>query len=99
MTLEPAELSRINAYWRAANYISVGQLYLYDNPLLREPLKMEHIKPLVLLCHKCNLTSPQHGQRGSLLAIARAMSNRNVEIESGTCRCTRPAAAREVTFG
>ena len=54
---------------------------------------------LILLCHKCNLTSPQHGQRGSLLAIARAMSNRNVEIESGTCRWTRPAAAREVTFG
>jgi len=48
MTLEPTELSRINAYWRAANYVSVGQIYLYDNPLLREPLKMEHIKPLVV---------------------------------------------------
>ena len=39
---------KINAYWRAANYISVGQLYLYDNPLLREPLKLSHIKPKLL---------------------------------------------------
>src|SRR5437763_2381286 len=42
------ELRRINAYWRAANYLSVGQIYLYDNPLLREPLKIEHIKPRLL---------------------------------------------------
>ena len=42
------ELRRINAYWRAANYLSVGQIYLLDNPLLREPLKIEHIKPRLL---------------------------------------------------
>ena len=42
------ELSRMDAYWRAANYLSVGQIYLYDNPLLREPLKQAHIKPLVV---------------------------------------------------
>src|SRR5215468_5892020 len=42
------ELSRINAYWRAANYLSVGQIYLRDNPLLREPLKLEHVKPRLL---------------------------------------------------
>ena len=42
------ELEKINAYWRAANYLSVGQIYLYKNPLLREPLKMEHIKPRLL---------------------------------------------------
>ncbi len=54
---------------------------------------------LVLLCHKFSLTSQQHGQRGSLLVISRAMSNRSVEIESGTCRWTRWAAARDVTFG
>jgi glucose-6-phosphate isomerase len=36
------------AYWRAANYLSVGQIYLYDNPLLKEPLKLEHVKPLVV---------------------------------------------------
>jgi xylulose-5-phosphate/fructose-6-phosphate phosphoketolase len=42
------ELKAINAYWRAANYLSVGQIYLYDNPLLKEPLKLEHIKPRLL---------------------------------------------------
>jgi xylulose-5-phosphate/fructose-6-phosphate phosphoketolase len=41
-------LRKINAYWRAANYVSVGQIYLYANPLLKEPLTMEHIKPLVV---------------------------------------------------
>jgi xylulose-5-phosphate/fructose-6-phosphate phosphoketolase len=41
-------LRRIDAYWRAANYLSVGQIYLYDNPLLREPLRVEHIKPRLL---------------------------------------------------
>jgi len=38
----------MNAYWRAANYLSVGQIYLLDNPLLREPLKIEDIKPRLL---------------------------------------------------
>ncbi|MCZ7648899.1 MAG: phosphoketolase family protein [Planctomycetota bacterium] len=42
------ELSRMDAYWRAANYLSVGQIYLYDNPLLRKPLKAEHVKPRLL---------------------------------------------------
>jgi len=46
--LSPAELERINAYWRAANYLSVGQIYLLDNPLLREPLRPEHVKPRLL---------------------------------------------------
>ena len=46
--LSPDLLKRMDAYWRAANYLSVGQIYLYDNPLLREPLKLEHIKPLVV---------------------------------------------------
>jgi xylulose-5-phosphate/fructose-6-phosphate phosphoketolase len=41
-------LRRINAYWRAANYLAVGQIYLYDNPLLKEPLTIDHIKPLVV---------------------------------------------------
>src|SRR5437588_1274652 len=48
LPLSQEELSRINAYWRAANYLSVGQIYLYANPLLREPLKMEHVKPRLL---------------------------------------------------
>ena len=42
------ELERIHAYWRAANYLSIGQIYLLDNPLLQEPLKLEHIKPRLL---------------------------------------------------
>jgi xylulose-5-phosphate/fructose-6-phosphate phosphoketolase len=42
------ELSSIDAYWRAANYLSVGQIYLLDNPLLRQPLTPEHIKPRLL---------------------------------------------------
>src|SRR5438093_4236195 len=46
--LSPQELSRMNRYWRAANYLSVGQIYLMDNPLLREPLKLEHVKPRLL---------------------------------------------------
>jgi xylulose-5-phosphate/fructose-6-phosphate phosphoketolase len=43
-----AELELLDAYWRAANYLSVGQIYLLDNPLLREPLRPEHVKPRLL---------------------------------------------------
>ncbi len=46
--LSEEELQKIHAYWRAANYLSVGQIYLYDNPLLEEPLRTEHIKPRLL---------------------------------------------------
>ena len=46
--LSPEELRKMNAYWRAANYLSVGQIYLYDNPLLHEPLRIEHVKPRLL---------------------------------------------------
>lgn len=42
------ELDRLDAWWRAANYLSVGQIYLLDNPLLREPLSVEHVKPRLL---------------------------------------------------
>src|ERR1035437_6366848 len=47
-TLSKEMLHKMNAYWRAANYLSVGQIYLYDNPLLKEPLKVSHVKPLVV---------------------------------------------------
>jgi len=47
-TLTGAELAALDAYWRAANYLSVGQIYLLDNPLLREPLVPEHVKPRLL---------------------------------------------------
>ena len=46
--LSSEELRKVHAYWRAANYLSVGQIYLYDNPLLREPLRPKHIKPRLL---------------------------------------------------
>src|SRR5215212_4729578 len=45
---DDGELARLHAYWRAANYLSVGQIYLLDNPLLREPLAPEHVKPRLL---------------------------------------------------
>ena len=48
MPLSESELGLTNAYWRAANYLSVGQIYLLANPLLREPLKPEHVKPRLL---------------------------------------------------
>src|SRR5579885_2538139 len=46
--LTAEELCQMDAYWRASNYLSVGQIYLLDNPLLKEPLKREHIKPRLL---------------------------------------------------
>src|SRR6202050_5732868 len=46
--LSPDLLARMDAYWRAANYLSVGQIYLFENPLLKTPLKLEHVKPRLL---------------------------------------------------
>lgn len=46
--LSAGELRKLDAYWRAANYLSVGQIYLYDNPLLAEPLRLENLKPRLL---------------------------------------------------
>jgi phosphoketolase len=57
--LSPDLLQEMNAYWRAANYLSVGQIYLYDNPMLKKPLKLEHVKPW-LLGHKAYID--KHGQ-------------------------------------
>jgi phosphoketolase len=48
MTLSPELLLKMDAYWRAANYLSVGQIYLYDNPLLKLPLKLLDVKPIVV---------------------------------------------------
>jgi xylulose-5-phosphate/fructose-6-phosphate phosphoketolase len=47
-TITPTELNLLNAYWRAANYLTVGQIYLLDNPLLVKPLTIDHIKPRLL---------------------------------------------------
>ena len=46
--LSAEELRKMHAYWRAANYLAVGQIYLMDNPLLKEPLALKHIKPRLL---------------------------------------------------
>ena len=46
--LSPEMLRKMHAYWRAANYLSVGQIYLYDNPLMKKPLKKQHVKPRLL---------------------------------------------------
>jgi xylulose-5-phosphate/fructose-6-phosphate phosphoketolase len=46
--LAPELLRKIDAYWRAANYLSVGQIYLYDNPLLKQPLRLSDVKPLLV---------------------------------------------------
>jgi xylulose-5-phosphate/fructose-6-phosphate phosphoketolase len=48
MPIKESEVAQIDAYWRAANYLSVGQIYLLANPLLREPLRIEHVKPRLL---------------------------------------------------
>ncbi len=47
-SLSPDMLRKLDAYWRAANYLSVGQIYLYDNPLLKQPLTLAHVKPRLL---------------------------------------------------
>jgi xylulose-5-phosphate/fructose-6-phosphate phosphoketolase len=47
-TLAVSELDALDAWWRAANYLSVGQIYLLGNPLLTEPLRAEHVKPRLL---------------------------------------------------
>ena len=46
--LDDRALAEVDAFWRAANYLAVGQIYLLDNPLLREPLRPEHVKPRLL---------------------------------------------------
>ena len=46
--ISPELLQKMNAYWRAANYLSVGQIYLYNNPLLKQPLKLSDVKPIVV---------------------------------------------------
>jgi xylulose-5-phosphate/fructose-6-phosphate phosphoketolase len=47
-TLSPELLHKMDAYWRAANYLSVGQIYLYDNPLLKRPLTLADVKHMLL---------------------------------------------------
>ena len=48
VSLSSSELDELDAWWRAANYLSIGQIYLLSNPLLTEPLRPEHVKPRLL---------------------------------------------------
>ena len=81
-SVDAKELARIDAWWRAANYLSVGQIYLLDNPLLREPLRAEHVKPRLL------------GHLGTVpgLNLVYAHLNRVIRERIST-RCTSPARA------
>ena len=87
--LSPDLLRKINAYWRAANYVSVGQIYLYDNPLLKEPLKLSHVKPLVVALghdagpelHLCAFEPGHQEIRPGYVLYRRSRSRR-----SGDCR-------------
>src|SRR3989475_12030479 len=74
-TLAPDLLDRMDAYWRAANYLSVGQIYLYDNPLLRRPLALTDVKPR-LLGHWG--TSP--GQNFIYVHLNRLIKEKNASI-------------------
>jgi xylulose-5-phosphate/fructose-6-phosphate phosphoketolase len=67
--LEPEQLRPLNAWWRAANYLSVGQVYLLANPSLREPLKIEHVKPR-LLGHYVHLNRTIMVRDHNVLSIA-----------------------------
>ena len=62
-TLTPELLHKMDAYWRAANYLSVGQIYLYDNPLLKEPLKLSHVNRWL------SATGARHRAKTSFMCI------------------------------
>lgn len=73
--LSPEMLRKMDAYWRAANYLSVAQIYLFDNPLLRKPLELAHVKP-VLLGHWG--TTP--GQNFIYVHLNRIIKERNLNM-------------------
>ena len=75
MRLENGMLQAMDAWWRAANYLSVGQIYLMANPLLREPLTLEHVKPR-LLGHWG--TTP--GLNFIYVHLNRAIVSRNIDV-------------------
>jgi phosphoketolase len=58
--LSAHELDALDRYWRAANYLTVGQIYLQDNPLLREPLRSSHVKPRLLGHSKASAYAREH---------------------------------------
>jgi len=73
-TLTPELVDRIDAYWRAANYLSVGQIYLFDNPLLTRPLALADVKHMLLghwgTTHGQNFGSPDICVGGKMVIIS-----------------------------
>jgi hypothetical protein len=84
--LSPELLKRMDAYWRAANYLSVGQIYIYDNPLLRAPLHLSHVKP-TLLGHLLR----QNGATGAGGTLCQPLSK--------SCSENRPPAPEQIDSG
>src|SRR5271155_723597 len=84
-TLTPELLRKINAYWRAANYVSVGQIYLYDNPLLRRPLQLSGVKPLVVSHWG---TTP--GQNFIYVHLNRVINKYDLDMSTGSQRLHAP---------
>ena len=83
--LDPDALRRLDAWWRAANYLAVGQIYLKDNPLLREPLQAEHVKPR-LLGHFGTVPGPQPRLRAREPADPRPRAERGLRRRPGPRR-------------
>ena len=82
------QLQLLDAYWRAANYLSVGQIYLLDNPLLREPLRPEHVKPR-LLGHFGTTPGPEPRLRAPEPRDPRARPRRDLRHRPGPRRARR----------
>lgn len=82
--LSPEQLRKLHAYWRAANYLSVGQIYLMENPLLKEPLQLKHVKPR-LLGH-WGTTSGQNFLYVHLNRVIRARPEHALCLRTGTRR-------------
>lgn len=86
------ELESIDTWWRAANYLSIGQIYLLDNPLLREPLRPEHVKPRLLGRWG---TTPRDRAPGTQRALTRVTVQRRGFLRSG-CPQMSVTASRSV---
>ena len=97
-TLEPEVLHKMDADWRAANYLSVGQIYLYDNPLLKRPLRLSDVKPLVVghwerrrvkTSSMCRSFTPAGGMRTNIVTADsnRDCSGGNALLAGATSRC------------
>jgi hypothetical protein len=90
--LTPQMLDKMNRYWRAANYLCIGQIYMFENPLLREPLKPEQIKPRLL--GNSNILFP-----GSLPTFSSYQHFRGQNLVGGWTRVLSSSAINDVRIG